>query len=89
MRRTQIQLDEHIYKLARQKAFDQGVSLSAVVREAVAQYVTTYQPQALTLDDLGFVGIGSSNQGDLRPVSENHDEALARAIEEEMAEKRQ
>ena len=87
MRRTQVQLDEYIYKLARQKAYEDGVSLSAVVREALELYVTGLQRQPLTLEDLGFVGIGSSDD-DLSPVSENHDEALARALEEEMAEKR-
>ena len=88
MRRTQVQLDEYIYKLARQKAYEDGVSLSAVVREALELYVTGLQWQPLTLEDLGFVGIGSSDDDDLSPVSENHDEALARALEEEMAEKR-
>ena len=88
MRRTQVQLDEYIYKLARQKAYEDGVSLSAVVREALELYVTGLQQQPLTLEDLGFVGIGSSDDDDLSPVSENHDEALARALEEEMAEKR-
>ncbi len=88
MRRTQVQLEEHIYRLARQKAYENGVSLSAVVREALAQYVIVEQQKPLTLDDFGFVGIGRSKDDDLSPVSENHDEALARALEEELAEKR-
>ena len=88
MRRTQVQLDETIYRIARQKAHEDGVSLSAVVREALAQYVVGGQRKPLTLEDLGFVGIGRSKDDDLSPVSENHDEALARALEEEMAEKR-
>ena len=80
MKRTQIQLDESIYKLARQKAFDEGVSMAAVVREALAQYLTTDRTPALIMDDLGFVGVGSSDQGDLSPVSERHDEALEEAL---------
>ena len=88
MRRTQVQLEEHVYRLARQKAYEDGVSLSAVVREALTLNVTSPQRRPLTIEDFGFVGIGSSDQGDLSPVSENHDEALARALEEEMAEKR-
>ena len=89
MRRTQVQLDEHIYRLAKERAYEEGVSLSAVVREALAQYVLDVpSARPLTLEDFGFVGIGRSDQGDLSPVSENHDEALARALEEELAEKR-
>ena len=80
MKRTQIQLDEPTYKLARQKAFDEGVSMASVVREALRQYLTSDQPYTPTIEDLGFVGIGRSEQGDLMPVSERHDEALAEAI---------
>ena len=80
MKRTQIQLDESIYKLARQRAFDEGISMAAVVREALAQYLTTDRAPALTIEDLGFVGVGNSDQGDLSPVSERHDEALEEAL---------
>ena len=80
MKRTQIQLDESIYKLARQKAFDEGVSMAAVVREALAQYLTADSTPDLTIDDLGFVGVGRSDQRDLSPVSERHDEALGQAL---------
>ena len=80
MKRTQIQLDESIYKLARRRAFDEGISMAAVVREALAQYLTTDRTPALTIEDLGFVGVGSSDQGDLSPVSERHDEALEEAL---------
>lgn len=64
------------------------MSLSAVIREALELYVTGRQTQPLTLEDLGFVGIGRSGDGDLSPVSEIHDEALARALEDEIFEKR-
>ncbi len=37
-----------------------------------------------TLADLGFVGIGRSEQSDYAPVSERHDEALADAMYAEM-----
>ena len=80
MKRTQIQLDESIYKLARQRAFDERISMAAVVREVLAQYLTTDRAPALTIEDLGFVGVGSSNQADLSPVSERHDEALEQAL---------
>ena len=36
MKRTQVQLDESTYNQARQKAFDEGISMAAVVREALA-----------------------------------------------------
>ena len=80
MKRTQVQLDESTYNQARQKAFDEGISMAAVVREALAQYLTTDSTRALTVDDLGFVGVGKSHQGDLSPVSERHDEALEQAL---------
>ena len=35
---------------------------------------------APTLRDLGFGGIGRSEQGDSSPVSERHDEALGEAL---------
>ena len=33
-----------------------------------------------TIEDLGFVGVGCSEQGGLSPVSERHDEALGKAL---------
>ena len=33
-----------------------------------------------TIEDVGFSGVGSSEQGDLSPVSERHDEALGGAL---------
>ena len=37
-------------------------------------------PTALTVEELGFVGVGRSELGDLSPVSERHDEALGEAL---------
>ena len=34
----------------------------------------------LTIDDLCFLGVGSSDQGDLSLVSERHDEALEQSL---------
>ena len=33
-----------------------------------------------TMEDVGFSGVGRSEQGDLSPVSERHDEALGEAL---------
>ena len=33
-----------------------------------------------TIEHVGFSGVGSSEQGDLSPVSERHDEALGGAL---------
>ena len=40
MRRTQIQLDEATYELLRRRAFEQGVSISALVREALREHLS-------------------------------------------------
>ena len=79
MKRTQIQLDEATYHLARQRAFDEGVSLASVIREAVSQYLAPGPARTPTIEDLGFMGIGRSDQTGLSPVSERHDEALEEA----------
>ena len=75
MVRTQILLDEETYRAALQAAFARHVSLSAVVREALAAALPGARTR-LRPEDLSFVGAGSSTQGSLSPVSERHDEAL-------------
>ena len=75
MIRTQIQLDEATYDMTRRKAFSEGTSMAAVVREALAQYLApTTEP--LTVDSFSFIGSGRSKPGGPRPLSERHDEAL-------------
>ena len=49
MRRIQVHVDEHIYRLARQKADDESVSLSAVIRDALGQHLTGRRRQPLAL----------------------------------------
>lgn len=78
MVRTQIQLDEETYRAARRVAFERHVSLSAVVREALAAALPG-APRPSRRADFAFVGAGRSRQGSLAPVSERHDEALAEA----------
>lgn len=77
MRRTQIQLDEPLYELTKQRAFAEGTSMAAVVREAVAQYVVSPINRPDSLESFSFIGSGRSQPGGPRPLSERHDEALA------------
>ena len=78
MKRTQVQLDEATYEALRRKAFEQGSSIAAIVREILAESLGTYQAgRRRSMEDFTFVGIGRSRQGRQAPVSERHDEALA------------
>lgn len=93
MRRAQIRLDEATYALARQRASAEGISFAAFVRRAVERQLA---PQGGTLpnrrqtaspkknlprvEGFTFIGMGRSDQGDLSPVSERHDEALEEAF---------
>lgn len=81
MRRTQIQLDEQTYAALKRRAYARGCSVSALVRELLAEALGTRPARRrLTLKDLSFVGAGRSEQGAAAPVSERHDEALAEAL---------
>ena len=77
MKRTQLQVDEATYEALRAAAFDRGVSMAAVVRESLRQYLAIDTEPVWNLDDLTFVGSGRSSRSGLEPVSERHDEALA------------
>jgi hypothetical protein len=84
LRRAQIQFDEKTYQAIRRRAYDNGCSLSAVVRDLVERGLSPEKPKKrLSLKDLPFVGCARSKQGELAPVSERHDEALTEAISEE------
>ena len=84
MKRTQLQLDEPTYELLRSRAFDRGVSMAAVIREALAEYLLQPTKPRPSIKDFSFIGSGSSSDEDLSPVSERHDEALGKALEEEL-----
>ena len=77
MKRTQIQLDEATYQALRRRAYEQGVSMSSVLREALGEYLGTRQERKRRPRDFHFIAVGRSRQGRLKPVSERHDEALA------------
>ena len=85
MKRTQVQLDEASYELLRRKAHERRVSVAAVVREAVGQYLAEAPPRKRTLADFKFIGIAKDDEPD--NVSERHDEVLADALYEELQEK--
>lgn len=77
MRRTQVQLDEPTYQLLRTKAFEEGVSMASLVREAIRAHFLQAGPKKQP--PFRFAAIGRSRQGRLKPVSERHDEALDEA----------
>ena len=89
MRRAHIRLDEATYALARQRASAEGISFAAFVRKALEQqlapesrHLANQNPRPknkkpITVEGFTFIGMGRSDQGDLSPLSERHDEALA------------
>lgn len=85
MKRTQIQLDEPTYERLRHRAFEQGRSMSAVARDILSEALGVHRPpRRLTLADFPWIGMGASDDSDLAPVSERHDEALERIWAEEL-----
>lgn len=77
MRRAQILLDEQLYESARQRAFAEGTTMAAVVRNALARYVASPSQRPASLEKFTFTGSGQSQPGGPQPLSENHDRALA------------
>jgi len=78
VKRTQLQLDDRLHEALRRRAFEDGVSMSELVRRVLGESLGTLseQPQR-AVADFSFVAAGESKQGTLTPVSERHDEALA------------
>ncbi len=77
MIRMQIQLDEETHKLLRQRAFEKGTSMSALLREALLAYLMDTKDKPLRFEDLTFISSGTSKKSRFDPISERHDEALA------------
>jgi hypothetical protein len=77
MKRTQIQLDERTYEALRRRAYDQKKSMAFVARSLLEGALGLSPSQKPSIKDFPFVGCGSSDQANLSPVSERHDEALA------------
>jgi plasmid stability protein len=81
VRRTQIQLDEATYVALRLRAYQQRRSLAAVIRDVLSEALGTRarkKSARRTMKDFPFVGAGESDQGSEGPVSERHDQALAK-----------
>ena len=76
MKRTQLQLDEDTYQLLRTKAFEQGITMAAMIREILHQFVSAPNKPTPRLKDFTFIGSGSAAPSNLDPISERHDEAL-------------
>lgn len=83
MKRTQIQLDDETYAAVRRKAYEEHRSISSVVRDALREKFGSKGKRRLTLRSFPFIGAGGTRQGKLSPVSERHDEALAKALYDE------
>lgn len=81
MKRAQIQIDEEVYELLRNRAFKEKKSIAGVIREIVKKDIfQSDRHRSSSIKDFTFVGIGRSKQDLLKPVSERHDEALEEAF---------
>jgi len=79
MKRALIQFDEELYKKLRKRAYEQHRSISSLVRELVSLNLDQEtRSNVKHARQLSFVASGRSNQEGLSPISERHDEALAR-----------
>ena len=77
MKRAQIQIDEEVYELLRNRAFKEKKSISGVIREIVKKDIFQLdRHRSNSMKDFAFIGAGRSKQDSLKPVSERHDEAL-------------
>ncbi len=81
MKRTQIQLDEGTYEALRRQAYQQGCSISALIRNTLAKSLKARRSKRrLSIKHFTFIDAGHSQQGQLAPVSEHHDDALAESL---------
>ena len=77
MKRTQLQLDDKIYELLRRKAFEENISMAALVRRALESYLTERRTERPGVEAFTFIAAGHSRPVENGPVSERHDDALA------------
>ncbi len=77
MKRAQMQLEESVYDQLRQRAFREKKSIASVIREIIGkEMVSSGRGRARSIKDFRFIAAGRSRQRVMRPVSEQHDEAL-------------
>ena len=82
MKRAQIQIDEEVYELLRNRAFKEKKSIAGVIREIVKKDISqSDRHRSSSIKDFTFIGVGRSRQGALKPVSERHDQALKEAFQ--------
>ena len=82
MKRTQIQLDDQTHAALRKIAYESGASMASVVRDTLSRALgTDRRGKRRAKPKFKFIGMGASRHPRLEPVSENHDEAFAEAIE--------
>ncbi len=77
MKRTTILADEGLMLEARRLAEESGRSVTAIIHEALAEYLTRHRPQS---KPISFIGIGRSGRGD---IAERAEEILAADIDRE------
>jgi len=81
VRRILIRLDERTCRELRRRAYQRNRSMSAVVRETLAEAFGLGAPaRRRSIGRFRSVAAGRSRQGRLAPVSERHDQALAEAL---------
>lgn len=79
MVRTQIQLDEATYEALRRRAFEKGVSMSAIAREELAKALRIEKPKKYSTKDFSWIGAGRSRDGRTN-IAEERDQAFVEAI---------
>ena len=72
-------MPDDVYERLRLEAHSRRVSMASVIREALASSLGMHRRPG-GIEDFSFVGAGQSEQGELAPVSERHDEALEEAF---------
>ena len=77
MKRTTVLADDDLLLEAQQIAFQQGTTLTTVVREALREYVAAHRPERR----ISFIGLGNSGDQPLDLRDGGDEEILAREID--------
>ena len=80
MKRTQIQLDEHIWDILRKRAFHERRSVSELIREALQERIYGQKVKPSDIASFSFIGAGVSRGKRSGHISETHDEELGEAF---------